>query len=81
MEKKMKVKEQTIKELDSMNPTEMMIIYDLILFLKRKNLSHGEGISYKKTDKLQPYIKVRNALKNCSGSMSEDVLLEREDRI
>jgi hypothetical protein len=60
-----------------------MPIYDSILSLKRKHSSHiiGEGISYKEGDKLQPYIKVRNALKSCAGSMSEDVLLERQERI
>jgi CTP:phosphocholine cytidylyltransferase-like protein len=78
----MKIKEQTIKELESMNPAEMMIIYDLILSLKRKHASHiVEDIKYEKTNKLQPYIKVRNALKNCTGSMSEDILLEREERV
>lgn len=75
----MKIKEQTIKELENMNSTELMIIYDFILSFKRKDVEHIED---KRNDNgRESYMKVRNALKSCKGSMSEDISLEREDRI
>lgn len=71
----MKIKEQAIKELEALNPAEMLRVYDLILSLK--------GKKPKKTTKelLPGYIRVREALKQCKGSLSEDISLTREDRV
>jgi len=71
----MKIKEQAIEELESMTPPELMIVYDLILSIKGKT-------SEQKVKKHNPaYLKVRNALKQCKGSISKEILEEREDRI
>ena len=71
----MKVKEQAIKELETLKPDDLMIVYDLILSLKGKRTGHR--------GKEQPaaYIRVRNALKDCKGSLSEDIISDREERI
>ena len=71
----MKIKDQAIKELDNLNPGELMIVYDLILSLK------GKIVEQNVKERLPAYIRVRNALKQCKGSMSEDVLTSRKDRI
>ncbi len=71
----MKVKEQAIKELETLKPTELMMVYDLILLFKGK-IPKQSG-----KERLPAYIRVRNAIKQCKGSISEDILLAREDRI
>ncbi len=71
----MKIKEQTIKELEDLGSSELMKVYEMIISLKTKQEKY-------KTKKGQPaYLRVRNALKQFKGSLSEDILLLREDRI
>lgn len=71
----MKIKEQTLKELETLSPSEINIVYDLILSLKSK-------INRKQNEKPhQAYKKVRDILKVCNGSLSNDVIITREDRI
>jgi hypothetical protein len=69
------IKEQAIKELGELKPQALTKVYDLITELKQTS----------QTKKSKPtaadYIKVREALKQCKGSLSEDIILEREDRI
>lgn len=71
----MKMKEQTIKELEELKPNELMKVYDLILALKGKP-PKGRGQTTASS-----YLKVRKALKMCKGSMSDDILSGREDRV
>ena len=68
-------KKQTIKELDELKPQALAKVYDLITELKRINQVQ------KSKPAAADYIKVREALKQCKGSLSEDIILEREDRI
>ncbi len=75
----MKIKEQAMKELENMNPSGLMIIYDLILTLKNQDTDRPVRTKNNKTT--ESYKKVRNALKQCRGSLGEDVLSAREDRI
>jgi gentisate 1,2-dioxygenase len=69
------LKEQTIKELDELKPQALAKVYELITKLKRTNQAP------KSKPAAADYIKVREALKQCKGSLSEDIILEREDRI
>lgn len=69
------LKEQTIKELDELKPQALAKVYDLITELKRTNQAK------KSKTTAADYIKVREALKQCKGSLSEDIILAREDRI
>lgn len=69
----MKIKEQAISELESLKPSDVLVVYDLMLSLKAKR---------KETVKpSEAYIKVRKALSGCKGLMSKDILAAREDRI
>lgn len=71
----MKIKEQTLKELEALNSSEMHVVYELILSLKsRMGSKHVEKPH-------QAYQKVRNILKACTGSLSKDVLEARADRV
>jgi len=71
----MKLKDSAIKELESLNPSEMMRVYEMIISLKTIPPKHKvkQGIS--------AYMRVRNALKQCRGSLSEDLISQREDRV
>jgi hypothetical protein len=60
----MKVKKETIKELESLKPNELMMVYDLILSFKERKPRQ------KVKEKSPAYIRVRNALKQCKGSLS-----------
>ena len=71
----MKLKEQAIKKLDELKPEALARVYDLIIELKRTNQVKKSKMTV--TD----YMKVREALKQCKGSLSEDIIQEREDRI
>lgn len=70
----MKIKEKAMKELEAMTPSEVIMVYDLMLSLKTKAkerlLNHSKA-----------YLKVREALSECKGSLSNDILMGREDRI
>ena len=71
----MKIKDQAMKELDTLRPSDLLIVYDLMLSLKEK-------VQEKTTrSPLPAYKRVRAALKGCKGSLSEDIMREREDRI
>ena len=69
------LKEKTIKELDELKPQALAKVYDLITELKQTNQAK------KGKTTAADYIKVRKALKQCKGSLSEDIIMEREDRI
>lgn len=58
-----------------MKPTELIKVYDLIISLKKRTLNA------RKEKGVPAYLKVRGALKQYRGSLSEDVLAVREDRI
>lgn len=71
----MKLKEQTKRKLDELEPKALAQVYDLITELKRS------GQPRKRKAINDGYLKARDALKQCKGSLSEDIIQEREDRI
>ena len=71
-----KIKKRTIRELDELKPDALVKVYDLITELKR---TMNEVKKTKTTT--SDYMKVREVLRQCKGSLAEDVTLEREDRI
>ena len=71
----MKIRDQAIKALEELRPTELVKVYDLILSLKKGSLTG------RKEKTIPAYLRVRGALKHCKGSLSEDILSVREDRI
>jgi hypothetical protein len=69
-----KLKELAIKDLNNFNSIEMAKIYDLIQFIKDRKQIMPPKIN-------TSYLKVREALQGCSGSLSEDILREREETL
>lgn len=71
----MKLKEQAIKKIDELKPGALAKVYDLIIELKRTEQVDNNKIP--RSD----YLKVREVLKHCTGSLSEDIITEREERV
>lgn len=71
----MKIKEQTLKEMETLNPKELMILYEIILTIKNIRKE------YKPIKISSAYMRVRELLNDLKGSLSDDIILEREDRI
>ena len=70
----MQAKERLIKEIESLDPHNILRVYDLVLTLKKQD----------KTIQSKPnngYLRDRLALKNCKGSLSNDIIKEKNDRI
>ena len=70
----MKIKEQTIKELEELRPAELFRVYELILSLKKTKEKQFK-------EPTLAYMRGREALRQCKGSLSEDILAARENRI
>ncbi len=71
----MQAKERLLKEIESLNSHNILRVYDLVLTLKKKD----KTIELKKSKK--GYLRARLALRNCKGSLSDDIIVERNDRI
>ena len=70
----MKLKDQTIKELEHLQPSKIIKVYDMVIALKSVQTKpvKKSGLSY---------IKVRKALESIKGSLGKDIVLLREERI
>jgi hypothetical protein len=69
----MKLKEQTIKELEYLEPSEIIKVYDMVIALKSVQIKPVKKSGL-------PYMKARKALENIKGSLGNDIALLREDR-
>jgi len=71
----MKIKEQTIRELETMKPSEIYLVYELIRSIKtreQRKIPAGSPGAYQRA---------RLLLKGCKGSLSSDIIRNREDRV
>jgi len=72
----MKVIEKTIRELKDLNPDEALNVFNFVLALKDKPKAYR-----KKRTHSDAYRNVRKALKNYSGTLSKDIIADREERL
>ncbi len=72
-----KLKEQTIKALDGLDAPELLLVYEMILKLKKARTPKKRS----KSHVTPPYQKVRKALKACKGQLSDDIIELREERL
>lgn len=71
----MKIKEKTIQEIENLDVDNLMFIYEIILSIKnRKKVFRSVDVS-------SAYKRVRELLKDLKGSLSDDIILDREDRV
>ena len=69
----MQLKDQTIKELEYLEPSEIIKVYDMVITLKSTQV--------KPVKSSLSYMKARKALENIKGSIGKDIMLLREERI
>ncbi|MCB1177705.1 MAG: hypothetical protein KDK36_09020 [Leptospiraceae bacterium] len=70
----MTIKEKIIQEIDSIDPVQLHLIYDIISNIKNKSRKQNQKNN-------NSHLKVRNALKSVKGSLSSEIIKNREDRI
>lgn len=70
----MRLKEKLIKEIDKLSSKELVEIYNLILVTKSQ-----QNVNQESTPK-QSYLRVRDALRNYRGKLSDEIIAEREER-
>ncbi|MCJ7775787.1 MAG: hypothetical protein MUP08_05310 [Desulfobulbaceae bacterium] len=72
----MKILEQAKKTMESLPPSELMAVYDMMLIMRKRRVDKSDA-----RRSVDAYKKVRAVLRGCSGSLSEDIIRSREDRI
>ena len=70
----MKLKDQTIEELEHLEPSEIIKVYDMVIALKSVRVK-----PVKKSGR--SYINARKALESLKGSLGKDIVILREERI
>ncbi|HAG08114.1 MAG TPA: hypothetical protein DCK87_00890 [Desulfotomaculum sp.] len=71
----MQAKKRLLQEIELLNSHSILRVYDLVLSLKKQN---------KKNESKKPengYLLTRLALRDCKGSLSQDIINERNDRV
>ena len=75
----MKLIDSTISELNQLEPGEAVDVFNFIMTIKAKQTKRVGKMGGEYTT--NSYRKVREALKNCPGSLSADIVGHREERI
>lgn len=75
----MKVKEQIIQELNCLTRIEIVKLCNLISALKGDMPLRERSKPSMRTN--TAYLRAREALKNCKGSLADDIISDREERL
>lgn len=70
-----KIKQQAIQALDALTPDDLLNMYEILLSLK------PQPDVKKASRSTTAYLQVREALQSCQGTLTDDVLKDREERI
>ncbi len=71
----MKLLEKTVKELNTLEPAQMSVVYEMVRQLKEPHhTKRGSKIS-------SAYLRIRNILSQCDGKLSEDITYDRCERV
>ena len=73
----MKLKEETIKELNERPPQHLSKVYDFIQIIKKQN----QSMSVNARQARKPYLRARKILAKCRGSLTDDVIKGREESL
>ncbi len=75
----MQLKESLINEINMLPPEAVIDVYEMVLDLKSFKSSSNKAASGK--GKIPAYLRAQEILKKCTGSLSDDIISAREDRI
>jgi len=70
----MRLKQRLIKEIEQLQPMELIIVQNFVQTLTRPLPPPTKG-------KRTGYLETRKALAACQGNLSDDIMNEREERI
>jgi hypothetical protein len=70
----MEIRERTIDEIKKLDSNSLSTLYEIVMSMKK---SHNG----KKKNSLFSYQRVRESLRNVKGSLSEEIVRDRDDRI
>ena len=68
--------QETVRDLKELSPSHLRLVHNLILSLKRTGRSQNE-----QKEKRYAYRKAQRAFSTYKGSLSDDIIAMREDRI
>ena len=71
----MQLKEKLIEEIEQLDTKYIAEIYNMVLSLKDRKIVNKELPTEKS------YLRVRKALRNYQGNLSDEIIAQREDRI
>lgn len=71
----MRLKEQTIHELEGLSPVELSKVYEMIRLVKSTRTQPVQS------SRPEFFIQTQEALAECVGSLSDDIIHERGDRV
>jgi len=74
-----KIIDSTINELNQLGPSEAVDVFNFIMTIKEKQTDRSGQIRNRHA--ADSYMAVRDALKNCAGSLSADIREDRAERI
>lgn len=72
----MKILERAQKAMADLPPSDIMVIHDLVLAMRKKHTIHKNAPKH-----TEAYKRVRIALQGCAGNLSDDIARDREERI
>ncbi|MCV6637807.1 hypothetical protein [Candidatus Albibeggiatoa sp. nov. NOAA] len=72
----MLLKQNLIKQIEQLSPTELILLDSFV-----QTLTQSTKQQQNQSDLKQTLQKARLALSNCQGSLSEDIIQAREERI
>jgi hypothetical protein len=70
----MEIRERTIDEIKKLDSNSLMALYEIVLSMKKSRNGNREELS-------STYLNVRDLLKSVGGSLAEDIVVGREDRL
>ena len=72
----MKILSRAIRTMETLPPADLMAVYNVMLTMKKRQSDKEDG-----QKNIFAYRKVRSILRKCPGSISEDIIHDREDRL
>lgn len=74
----MLIQDRLIKVIESLPPESVINAYEMVLDLKSNESASKRN---DRKGEIPAYLRIQKILKKCSGSLSDDILSARKDRI
>jgi hypothetical protein len=71
----MKLREAILKDVEALDASDVLALHGVIVMLKAHHVPSPAS------SMATAYLKVRRALRSCAGSLGDDVIQMRDDRI